>query len=353
VRVSWSAELDTSPRKPVADAFPTDRRVLVTGGSGFIGQHLVAALRRRGDLVRVLDVRPPPVQFPPEFMDGTILDPGHVRRAMEGVDTVYHLAAISHLWTRDRNDFEAVNHRGTRLVLATAREMGIPNVVHCSTEAILFPVNGATRPPARVEDMPGPYTRSKFLAEQAAFEAARGGLHVVVASPTIPVGPGDHSFTAPTAMLSLFVHQPPALVLDCSLNLVDVRDVALGLILARERGRTGERYILGGENVSVRELARRIGSFCGRRTAPYPIPGPVALAAGIADEWFEGRVMNRRPHVSAEAVRVALRSIPLDISKAHVDLGYEPRPINRALIDAVAWLSGRDAIERSRSAAAT
>jgi dihydroflavonol-4-reductase len=346
-------DLETNPRKPVADAAPTNRRVLVTGGSGFIGQHLVAALRRRGEIVRVLDQRSPPTLFPSEFIEGTILDPGRVRRAMEGVDTVYHLAAISHLWTRDRNDYEDVNHRGTLLVLAAAREMGVPNFIHCSTEAILFPTRGSTELPARVEDMPGPYTRSKFLAEQAAFEAARNGMHVVIASPTIPVGPGDHSFTAPTAMLSLFVHQPPALVLDCSLNLVDVRDAANGLILARERGQSGERYILGGENIRVRELARRVGRLCGRRTTPYPIPGPVALAAGIADEWFEGRVMNRRPHVSAEAVRVALRSIPLDISTAQVELGYDPRPINRALIDAVAWLSGREASEPRRAAAAS
>ncbi len=343
----------TSPLEPVAHAVPTNRHVLVTGGSGFIGQHLVAALRRRQNIVRVLDQRPPPDHFPSEFIEGSILDLDRVRRAMAGVDTVYHLAAISHLWTRDRDDFEGVNHRGTRIVLAAAREIGVPNFVHCSTEAILFPANGETGPPERVEDMPGPYTRSKFLAEQAALEAARSGMHVVIASPTIPVGPGDHSFTAPTAMLSMFVQQPPPLVLDCSLNLVDVRDVATGIMLARQHGRTGERYVLGGENISVRELARRIGRMCGRETTPYPLPGPVALAVGIADEWFEGQLMNRTPRVCAEAVRVARRSVPLDISKAQIELGYEPRPIDRALADAVAWLNGREAIVPARSAAAS
>lgn len=345
--------MPTSRRAPTADGPMPNRQVLVTGGSGFIGQHLVAALRRRHRVVRVLDQRPPPDHFPSEFIEGSILDPSRVRRAMEGVDTVYHLAAISHLWTRDRNDYEGVNHRGTRLVLAAAREMGVANVVHCSTEAILFPTRGESEPPARVEDMPGPYTRSKFLAEQAAVEAAHGGLHVVIASPTIPIGPGDHSFTAPTAMLSLFIRQPPAFVLDCSLNLVDVRDVAAGLILACQHGRSGERYILGGENVGVRDLARRIGRLCGRRPAAYPIPGPLALAAGIADEWFEGRVMDRQPRVSAEAVRVALRSIPLDIGRARIELGYAPRPVDHALADAVAWLSDREAVASGRAAAAS
>lgn len=271
---------------------------------------------------------------------------------MEGVRTVYHLAAISHLWTHDRRDYEGVNHRGTRLVLAAARETGVTTFVHCSTEAILFPAaKGETERPMRVEDMPGPYTRSKFLAEQAALAAAQGGLRVVIASPTVPIGPGDYSFTAPTEMLSLFVRHPPPLVLDCSLNLVDVRDVAAGLVLAGQRGRSGERYILGGESISVRELVRRIASLCGRRTTVYPIPGPLALAAGIADEWLEGRVLNRRPRVSAEAVRVALRSIPLDISRAHAELGYRPGPIDRALTDAIAWLKGREAAEPRPAAA--
>lgn len=321
----------------------SSRNVLVTGGSGFIGQHLVAALHRRHKSVRVLDLNPPPARCPSDFIAGTILEPRDLRRALGGVDTVYHLAAIPHLWTRDTGDYARVNHHGTELLLAAAREMGVANIVHCSTEAILFPAkDGAT--PDRLDDMPGPYTRSKFLAEQAAREAASDGLRVVIASPTIPVGPGDTNVTEPTAMLSMFVHNPPPFVLDSSLNLVDVRDVARGLILAEERGRSGERYILGGENVSVRELGRRVGALCGRSTHMRSLPGAVALAIGFADEWIEGQVMHKRPRVSAEAVRVALRSIPLDISKAEVELGYAPRPIDDALAEAVAWLRRDEAV---------
>jgi dihydroflavonol-4-reductase len=135
------------------------------------------------------------------------------------------------------------------------------------------------------------------------------------------------------------------MVLDSTLNLVDVRDVATGLILAGERGRAGERYILGGENVSVRELARRVGSLCSRSTTVHALPGPLALAIGAVSEWFEGQVIHRTPRVSIEAVRIALRSIPLDTRKAETELGYLPHPIDDALADALAWLKRREAVD--------
>jgi dihydroflavonol-4-reductase len=333
----------------VKTASASRRRVLVTGGNGFIGQHLVVALRRRHEIVRVLDPQPPPSGSLSEFIQGTILDPHDMRCALDGVDTVYHLAAISHLWTANSADFERVNQHGTELMLAAARERGVRNIVHCSTEAILFPYRrGQTKRPQRVEDMPGPYTRSKFMAEQVVREAVADGLRVVIANPTVPIGPGDHNFTEPTRMLELFVRKSPPMVLDSILNLVDVRDVATGLILAGERGRTGERYILGGENVSVCELARRVGSLCNRSTNVHLLPGPVALAIGAASEWFEGQVIHRTPRVSIEAVRIALRSIPLDTRKAETELGYLPRPIDGALTDAVAWLTSREAADAVR-----
>jgi dihydroflavonol-4-reductase len=336
--------------QPCVETAPAGRRrILVTGGNGFIGQHLVAALRRRHDIVRVLDLQPPPTGLPAEFIEGTILDPHDVRRALDGVDTLYHLAAISHLWTANPADFERVNQHGTELMLAAAREMGVRNIVHCSTDAILFPYRrGKTKSPQRAEDMPGPYTRSKFLAEQAARDAAADGLRVVIVNPTVPIGPGDHNFTEPTRMLELFARKPPPMVLDSTLNLVDVRDVATGLVLAGERGRAGERYILGGENVSVRELARRVGSQCGRSTNVHAQPGPLALAIGAASEWFEGQMIRRTPRVSIEAVRIALRSIPLDTRKAETELGYLPHPIDDAIADAVAWLTHREAVDAVR-----
>lgn len=342
--------METIARTPEVRAAQGLRRVLVTGGSGFIGRQLVAALRRRRDFVRVLDLQPPRseagIGTASEFVEGTILDPHDVVRALDGVDTVFHLAAIPHFWTQDLDDFDRVNHRGTEVMLAAARDMHVANFVHCSTEAILFPpTRDGGDIPDRLDDMPGPYTRSKFLAERAARDAAARGMRVVIASPTIPIGPGDHNFTEPTAMLSMFVHRPPPLVLDASLNLVDVRDVARGIVLAAERGRSGARYILGGENVSVRELARRVGALCGRSAHVRAMPGPAALAIGMAAEWFATHVSRRRPPVSAEAVRVALRSVPLDTGKARRELGYAPQAIDDALADAVAWLRSHEACQ--------
>jgi dihydroflavonol-4-reductase len=191
--------------------------------------------------------------------------------------------------------------------------------------------------------MPGPYTRSKFLAERAAQEAAARGMPVVIVNPTVPIGPGDRNMTAPTAMLSLFTRHPPRLVLDCILNLVDVRDLADGIALAGERGRSGARYLLGGENVRLRELTRRIGAITGQRMAPLPIPGLVALIAGWTAERLSRSVTHRPPVATAEAVRIATRSVALDSRKAAEELGYAPRAIDRALADALAWLAARAA----------
>ncbi|WP_239025057.1 NAD-dependent epimerase/dehydratase family protein [Rhodoligotrophos defluvii] len=321
--------------------------MLITGGSGFIGQHLVAAATARGDAVRVLDLQPPRLHLPREFIQGSILDPACVRRAMEGVDTVYHLAGIAHFWTPDPEDFDRANHQGTETVLSVAAELGVRRFVHCSSETVMFPANGhGPGSPTLVEDMAGPYTRSKFLAELAALDAARNGLPVVVVNPTVPIGPGDHNRTAPTAMVSLFLNHPPLFVMDCILNVVDVRDVVTGIMLAADHGRVGERYILGGEILTVRELIRRIDAICGRRTTTFNIPGFAALAAGFAAEWYSNHISQRMPLATPEAVRVALRSIPLEIDKAREDLGYRPRAIDGALAETVAWLSRADATVR-------
>jgi dihydroflavonol-4-reductase len=165
----------------------------------------------------------------------------------------------------------------------------------------------------------------------------------VVVNPTVPIGPGDRSFTPPTAMLWLFLRKPPPFILDFVMNLVDVSDVAKGIVLAAERGRIGERYVLGGENIMVRDVVQRVCALCGRRTRPLPLPGSAALMAGMVAEWFANHVSHRAPVATTEGIRLALRSIPLDTRKAQVDLGYAPNGIGRALADTVAWLSQRDA----------
>src|SRR6201988_3414219 len=250
-------------------------RILVTGGSGFIGQHLVSELVGRGHQVRVLDVRLPtrPIAAV-DYVDGSVLDSARVQGALADVDEVYHLAAHPGMWKRDRAEFHAINFQGTENVLGAARKCGVGRFLHCSTESILFRSTEPGRAPAEdsrlsVDEMPGPYTRSKMLADQLALAAAASGFPVIVGCPTMPIGTHDHNTTPPTQMLQHFLGGGPLRIyLDFIVNLVDVRDVAHGLILAMEKGRVGNRYVLGGDSVPLGHVLSLM--------APISAPGRLA-----------------------------------------------------------------------------
>jgi dihydroflavonol-4-reductase len=327
--------------------------ILVTGGCGFIGRRLVAQLRARGDRIRVLDVTPPhDLPEDVEFLHGSILDEATLANAMAGVQHVYHLAGIAHLWTRQKAEFVRINVRGTEMVLRAAAEQRVERVVHCSTESILLPkrpaknvwIDDDTAPP--YADMPGPYTRSKHLAEQAALAAARSGLDVRIVSPTVPIGANDSNMTPPAAMLAMFLAGRSPVFLDCILNLVDVRDVAAGMVLSAERGRLGQRYVLGGDNMSLRELLGLLELISKRRMPKRALPASAAFAAAALAEWLADRVTGRRPLATREGVRLALRSARFDSRKARRELGYEPRPIQQALAETLQWLSATPSISR-------
>lgn len=320
-------------------------RSLVTGGSGFIGQHLVAALLRDGVQVRSLDLAPPRRRWPHcEFVRASIVDRAAVLRAMEDVDEVYHLAGIPHLWTENAGDFDRVNAIGTEIVLSAARENGISWFVHCSSETVLLAAPRSSgvideTGVASADHALGPYTRSKCLAEQAATEAAMRGLNVVIVNPTLPVGANDYDFTPPAAMLAHFLTQRLHIYLDSTFNVVDVRDVAAGMILAAKKGRAGERYILGGDNASLSEILSELDELTGRKRIKMNIPGAVALSISALTEWFSTSFSHRRPLATVEGVRLALRSARLDDSKARRELGYVSRPMRQALAEFVAWLA--------------
>lgn len=326
---------------------------LVTGGSGFIGRHLVTALRAGGASVRILDLAPADdLDAGVEFVPGSILDAQHLDAAMKDVRRVYHLAGIAKLWSRDRADFERINAEGTTMVLRAAAAHHVERVVHCSTEAILLPKHrgdGApideTGQPA-LSDMPGPYTRSKLRAEQSVAAAAQRGLNALIVNPTVPIGPGDHNLTPPAAMLSMFLNGQSPAYLDCVLNLVDVRDVAAGMVLAAERGRTGERYILGGENLALRDLLILLERISARPMPKRAVPPWLALASAAVTESVADYLTRRTPAATREGVRLALRSGPFDSRKARDELDYAPRPLQDALVDAVAWLSSTGAIAK-------
>jgi dihydroflavonol-4-reductase len=320
--------------------------VLVTGGGGFIGQHLVSELVGRGRQVRVLDVRlPSRLLSTVDYVQGSVLDADLVERAMVGVDEVYHLAGLPGMWKWDRAEFHDVNYGGTENVLAIARKSGVARFLHCSTESILFHAGvdeaAAEEATLSVDLMPGPYTRSKMLADRLALRAAEEGFPVVVGCPTMPIGPHDHNLTPPTAMLQHFLGGGPVrLYLDFIVNLVDVRDAALGLVLAMEKGRAGHRYIIGGDCLPLGQVLALMAAASGRRKLFIPVPGQLAEFAALMIEFKSDYLTRRAPTATVEGVRIARAATPLSIEKAKRELGYAPRSVEPVLHETIAHMLG-------------
>ena len=339
VRRGWWA-VPTLRRERGMDA-PT----IVTGGAGFIGSHLVRRLVERGERVRVVERPGADAGHLPdgvEIVRADIRDREAVEQAMRGARVVYHLAANPNLWVRDRRDFEAVNHQGTIHVLDAARDAGAERILHTSTESILTCARG-TGPIAEdvevgLDDAVGPYCRSKLEAENEAMARARSGWPVVVANPTMPVGPGDRGMSPPSRLIRDFCLGKLPARMDCTLNLIDVRDVAEGLIRTMERGRPGRRYLLGGENLTLVGLLGLLSDLTGVPVPRWSVPYPVGLAVAYASEWLADHVTGRTPKATVTGVRLTRRTMHFDASRSLADLGLEPRPVAESLADAVAWL---------------
>jgi dihydroflavonol-4-reductase len=261
---------------------------------------------------------------------------------MDGIDEVYHLAGLPGMWLPRKDDFRNVNYGGTEIVIETARRRDVKRFLHCSTESILFrssPSNDYLPDNAALScDMPGPYTRSKMLAERLAMRVAASGYPVVIGCPTMPIGPHDHNFTPPTAMLCHFLDRRLQLYLDFAVNLVDVRDVAEGLILAMERGQAGHRYVLGGETIPMKQILELMGTISGRHARRFQVSGRVAEIATAMLEFVADHVTRRPPSGTAEGVRIALRAEALSIEKAQRELGYAPGPVEPVLRETIAHL---------------
>jgi dihydroflavonol-4-reductase len=322
------------------------KKILVTGGNGFIGTHLVSALVAQGRDVRVLDLQPSPRALPQvEYVRGSVLDRDLVHGVMDDVHDVYHLAGLPGMWMPRKDDFHAVNCGGTEIVVGKACERGVKRVLHCSTESILFGAVSADDPADDAmlpDNMPGPYTRSKMLAERFAAQAAASGYPVVIGCPTMPIGPSDHSVTPPAAMLRHFLDRRLQFYLNFIVNLVDVRDVAAGLILAMERGRFGHRYVLGGESIQLKQILQLMTQISGSRSQRIRAPGRRAYTAGAILEFVADHVTRRPPSGTAEGVRIALRTRHLSIEKARRELGYAPGPVEPILRETIAHLLGNN-----------
>lgn len=321
---------------------------VVTGGAGFIGRHLVARLAAEGQPVRVIDPAPRPASFAAsvDYRQVSVLDAEAVQAALTGAHELYHLAALAHLWSADRQDFERINVEGTRIVLDAARQAGVPRIVVTSTEVILRgwrdldpnPVTEAEIPPV-FSDLAGPYSRSKAKAHALALDAAQAGLSVRIVYPTVPVGPGDAALTAPTQMIRDFLKGDTPAFLDCLLNLVPVEDVAQGHILAARKGEAHGRYILGGQNLWLREILDMLRPLAARPLPRRPIPYALAHAVALVSTVSADYVTKAAPRAPLEGVKLAYAPREVDSGHARRALGFMPGPVGPALERAARWLA--------------
>jgi dihydroflavonol-4-reductase len=333
----------------VPSAFPRAGAIdaLVTGGTGFVGANVARELVAAGATVRVL-ARPRADRralqgLRVEIADGDLLNPGSVRRAIDGVQTVFHVAADYRLWTPKPEGLYRTNVDGTRVVLEVAGEAGVNRIVHTSSVAALGTgadgAPGTEDTPVTLDELYGHYERSKFLAEQLALDFARRGLPVVVVNPTAPLGPWDVKPTPTGQMILDFMRGRMVATVETGLNAVHVRDVARGHLLAAERGKPGERYILGHRNLPLSELFAVMAELTGRRPPRLTVPHVMAWVAATCCEGL-ATVTRRPPAVTRAAVRMARKGMYFSPARAVRELGLPQTDVREALADAIAWFAG-------------
>jgi dihydroflavonol-4-reductase len=320
-------------------------RAFVTGGTGFVGGAVVRRLLQAGHEVRTL-VRPGANTrqldgLPVERVSGHLNDADSLRRGAAGCDWVFHVAALYSYWGHPWEEFVEVNVEGTRRMMEAAAEAGAKRVVHTSSIATLgIPKDGSPGTedtPVTLADMILPYKRSKFLGEEVVRDFARKGLPVVIVNPAAPVGVGDHKPTATGQVIVDFLNGRMPAYVEGGMNIVDVDDVATGHLLAAEKGRIGERYILGGENLSLKQVLDLLSEVSGRPQVRLRIPHGVALAWSYLDVTIA--LLNPRHIPTATPGKVRLSRTPerFDSSKAVRELGFPRRPAREALRKAVEW----------------
>jgi len=331
----------------------------VTGGTGFVGSHVARLLAERGSRVRAL-VRPQSrtdnlAALAVEPVVGDLQDFDSLKRAMGGCKHVYHVAADYRLWARDPQEIYRSNVDGTLNLLRAAREAGVERVVCTSSVGALgIPKDGtpgSESTPVCLADMIGHYKRSKFLAEEKAREFGRqSGLPIVIVNPSTPVGENDIKPTPTGKIIVDFLNGKMPAYVDTGLNLVDVRDVAAGHLLAMERGQPGERYILGNCNLTLREILEILAAITGRKAPRIRIPYGIAYAAAWVDTAVWGGLLRREPHIPLEAVRMAGKKMFFDAGRAVRELAMPQSPVREALARAVAWFREHGYVTASRAA---
>lgn len=306
----------------------------VTGANGFIGAQVVRALRARGREVIALCGREVDranlADVAVEARELDLLDPASVRAGLAGCDEVVHSAACYAFWLPDARQFYRINVDGTRHVLEAARAQGCRKLVYTSTGATLG---------ADVARAPGHYRASKAQGEALVLSAAAEGFPAVVVHPTTVLGPGDRRPTPTGSLIVHFLQGHMKAYLEMAQNVVHVADVGLGHVLALERGRSGEHYVLGGDNLSMRELLDILSELTGIPAPRLALPNALVGALGAANEWLSDHVTHRPPVVAREAALHARDARPFDTTKTREELGFAPRGAREVLADAVAWFS--------------
>ncbi len=335
----------------------------VTGATGFLGSHVARVLAEHGAELRLL-VRPTSdlrnlnddELKNADRVVGDLRDAASISQALSGCDVVFHVAADYRLWVRDPEEMYRSNVEGTRSLVEAARKQGVRRVVYTSSVATMgFTSNHAwtsegVRPrtstvadeesPVSLADMIGHYKRSKFMAEQVAVEAARSGVDLVIVNPTTPIGERDIKPT-PTGRIVLdFLKRKFPAYVETGLNLVDATECARGHVQALEKGRSGERYILGGENLTLKQILDRLAAITGLKSPTLKLPYVFAFAAGVVDEMVTGRLLGREPRATIDAVRMGRKMMFVSSAKAERELGWRMVPVDGALRRSVDWFRG-------------
>ena len=324
-------------------------KVFLTGSTGFVGSHVAREYVAAGAELRLLTRATSKLAaiegLAAEVVVGDLRQPEGLRTAIRGCDALVHVAADYRLWVRDPKEMFAANVDGTRELLRIAREEGVGKVVYTSSVATMgFKSDGSIvdeGTPVGLEDMIGLYKRSKFMAEQEAIAAAKAGQHVMVLNPTTPIGAGDAKPTPTGRIVVDFLNRRFPAYVDTGLNLVDVSEVARMHVVALERGTPGERYILGGENLTLKQILDRMSAITGLPSPTMKVPYAVALAFAFFDETITGRIRGKEPRATVEEVRMSRKFMFASSAKAERELGFQVLPIYNGLRAAIEWFVAR------------
>ena len=328
---------------------------LVTGAAGFLGSHVARQLVSRGDDVRVLmrasSTNRAIADLSLEYVTGDLRDPASLERAMKGVKRVFHVAADYRLWAKRRQDIYDSNVGGTKNLLEAARRAGVEQLIYTSTVATI----AVDRPQlpneftdAKLEEMVGHYKRSKWIAEREALSAAKAGLPVIVVMPTTPVGPWDWKPTPTGKIILDFLNGKMPGYVETGLNFVGVEECAAGHLLAAEKGKIGQRYLLGGENLTLKAMLDLLSKITGLPAPKLKIPHGLALGVAYANTVFS-RLIGREPSIPIEGVKIARHMMFVDCTRAQRELGFKAGPVSEALERAVRWYEANGYIDKGRS----